>query len=42
VGEINEKKYQNNGAGLGGYDRSREATAVMQFHGAMHQLIRAR
>jgi hypothetical protein len=42
VGEINDKKDQNNGARLGGYDRSREAGAGMQFHGAMHQLIRPR
>jgi hypothetical protein len=41
MGEVSDKD-QNNGTRLGGYDRSKEATAVMQFHGAMHQLIRPR
>jgi hypothetical protein len=40
MGEASDKNDQNNVARLGGYDLSREATAVMQFHGAMHQLIR--
>jgi hypothetical protein len=42
VGEINDKKDQNNGARLDRYDLSREAGVVMEFYGVMHQLIRPR